>query len=355
MFNTPLIAAPMAGGTTTAALALAAQGAGAFAFAAGGYKTAEQLAAHIAPLRATGVDFGVNLFVPRTAPLGAADAASLAAYRTELLTTAARYGAEVPLAAPEPNDPRVQDYWDEKIALLLAYPVPVISFTFGLAPAEVVSRLHEVGTRVVASVTSVAEAVAAVSTGVDALMVQHANAGGHTAAFLAVGSRAAGGSPAVAPPSEAHVTLPQLLTEVRSAVSLPLVGAGGVSGPSEAKAALAAGATAVAIGTALIRTEESGARPLHKDALADPSYTRTAMTRAFTGKPARALVNDFVRDHTDTAPDAYPEVHFLTVPLRAAAAAAQDPGAVNLWAGTGWKTAQAAPAATVVREILREL
>ncbi|MDD0859020.1 nitronate monooxygenase [Arthrobacter alpinus] len=96
MFMTPLIAAPMAGGTTTTALALAAQVAGAFAFAAGGYKTAEQLAAHMAPLRATGVDFGVNLFVPRSTALAASAALELAAYRSELLATASRYGAEVP-------------------------------------------------------------------------------------------------------------------------------------------------------------------------------------------------------------------------------------------------------------------
>lgn len=348
MFNSPLIAAPMAGGTTTAALTLAAQGAGAFAFAAGGYKTAEQLAAHIAPLRAAGVDFGVNLFVPRTTPLSAGTAERLAAYRSELLATASRFGAEVPLTAPPQEDQRVQDYWDEKIALLLTDSVPVVSFTFGLAPAEVVAQLHKAGTQVVASVTSVAEAVAAVATGVDALMVQHANAGGHTAAFLPAESTGGG-------QSAMNATLAELLSEVRSAVSVPLVGAGGVSSPAEAKAALAAGATAVAIGTALIRTEESGARPLHKDALADPSYTQTVMTRAFTGKPARALVNDFVRDHTATAPDAYPEVHFLTAPLRAAAAAAQDPQALNLWAGTGWKSAQAIPAATVVRQFLHEL
>lgn len=344
MFITPLIAAPMAGGTTTAALALAAQGAGAFAFAAGGYKTAEQLADHIAPLRATGVDFGVNLFVPRSTPLAASAAAELAAYRSELLDTASRYGAEVPLAAPPQQDPRVQDFWDEKLALLLADPVPVVSFTFGLASADEVAQLHKVGTRVVASVTSAQEAAAAAATGVDALMVQHANAGGHTAAFLPSGGT-----------SGAHATLPQLLTEVRSAVSLPLVGAGGVSSPEEAKAALAAGAIAVALGTALIRTDESGARALHKNALADPAYTHTAMTRAFTGKPARALVNDFVRDHSSTAPDAYPEVHFLTALLRAAAAAANDPRAVNLWAGTGWKSAQAGPAAAVIAEFLHEL
>lgn len=351
MFITPLIAAPMAGGTTTADLALAAQGAGAFAFAAGGYRTAEQLAAHIAPLRATGIDFGVNLFVPRTSPPTAAQSAALAAYRRELVATAGRYGAEVPAAALTEDDPRVQDFWAEKIALLLSDPVAVVSFTFGLAPAHVVAQLHKVGTRVVASVTSAAEAVAAAATGVDALVVQHANAGGHTAAFLP----APAPLPAAGRAAASAATLPELITEVRSAVGLPLVAAGGVSNSADAKAALNAGAEAVAIGTALIRTDESGARPLHKDALADPACTRTAMTRAFTGKPARALVNDFVRDHTETAPQAYPEVHFLTAPLRAAASAAHDPRALNLWAGTGWKSAGTGPAAAVIEGFLRGL
>ncbi|MFQ4149274.1 nitronate monooxygenase [Arthrobacter sp. LAPM80] len=352
MFVTPLIAAPMAGGTTTAELALATQGAGAFAFAAGGYKSAEQLAAHIAPLRATGVDFGVNLFVPRTAPLDAGHVAAVERYRRELRATAARYGAEIPDELPGGDDPRAKDFWAEKVALLLADPIPVVSFTFGLAPAALVDRLHRVGTRVVASVTSVPEALAAVESGVDALVVQHANAGGHSAAFLkAPGSGAGSGVGSATGPGAAAAiqrTLPGLVADVRAAVTLPLIGAGGIAGPEDVKAVLAAGAQAAAIGTALIRTDESGARAVHKDALADPVYKHTAMTRAFTGKPARALVNDFVRDHGATAPEAYPEVHFLTAPLRAAAAAANDPRALNLWAGSGWKAAMDGPAAAVI-------
>lgn len=353
MFSSPVIAAPMAGGTTTTELALAAQGAGAFVFAAGGYKSAAQLAGHIAPLRATGIDFGVNLFLPRTASLSAADSAALAGYRRELQATASRYGADVPEVLLAQDDPRVQDFWDEKLDLLLADPVPAVSFTFGLAPASVVARLHKAGSRVVASVTSVAEAVAAAGTGVDALVVQHANAGGHTAAFLPV-PEASPAASHVDSPAEPE-SLPQLLAAVRNATTLPLIGAGGVSGPEHAKAALSAGASAVAIGTALIRTDESGARQLHKDALANPAYTRTAMTRAFTGKQARALVNAFVQNHTASAPDAYPEVHFLTAPLRAAAAAAGDPEALNLWAGAGWKSARDGPAAAVIERFLQGL
>lgn len=343
MFLTPLVAAPMAGGTTTAALALAVQGAGAFAFAAGGYLSAEQLAAHIAPLRVSGRDFGVNLFVPRAEERNAGQAAALSRYRSELQAAARRFGVELPDELPAAHDPRAQDFWMEKIDLLLAEPVPVVSFTFGLAPAATVAKLHKAGSRVVASVTSVAEARAAAETGVDALVVQHGNAGGHSAAFL---------------PTTTMVTtrtLPQLISDVRAAVTLPLVGAGGITGQADVKSVLAAGAEAAAIGTALIRTTESGARDLHKDALADPHFTQTAMTRAFTGKAARALVNDFVLAHSQTAPEAYPEVHFLTAPLRAAAARAQDPQTLNLWAGTGWKSATDGPAAAVVDGFLNGL
>ncbi|MGA7203822.1 MAG: nitronate monooxygenase [Specibacter sp.] len=342
MFSSPLIAAPMAGGTTTAAFAVAAQRAGAFAFAAGGYLTAAALAEQLAPLRAAGGDFGVNLFLPREEPLSADDAAALARYRLELAPDAARRGTEVPEGALDPADPKARDYWEEKLRLLLEDPVPVVSFTFGLAPEAVVAAFHGVGTRVVASVTSVAEARAAAATGVDALVVQHSDAGGHSAAFL----------PA---PSPGERSVVELVASVRAAVRLPLVGAGGIGDPATATAVLAAGAEAVQLGTALLRSEESGARAVHKAALADPAYSSTAVTRAFTGRAARGLVNDFMRAHSAGAPNAYPEVHFMTGPLRAAAAAAGDAQGLNLWAGTAWQQAQAGPVAGIIEGFLREL
>ena len=340
MFSSPIIAAPMAGGTTTAALALAASRAGAFPFAAAGYKTAEALAEHLAPLRAAGTDFGVNLFVPRAEPLAAGDAAALLRYRDELAD--AGYAGLPGGAGTAITKAQLTDFWDEKIQLLLDDPVPVVSLTFGLAPESVVQALHRAGTRVVASVTSVAEAVAATASGVDALVVQHANAGGHSAAFL----------PAV-PPGPGGVA--ELVAAVRAAVALPLVGAGGIGDAAIARAVLSAGAVAVQLGTALLRSDESGARAVHKDALADPAFTATAVTRAFTGKAARALVNDFVRRHSAGAPEAYPEVHFLTAPLRAAAAAAGDRNALNLWAGTSWRQAHDGPVAHIIEGFLTGL
>jgi nitronate monooxygenase len=116
-------------------------------------------------------------------------------------------------------------------------------------------------------------------------------------------------------------------------------------------AVLRAGAVAAQLGTAFLRTDQSGAKQLHKDALADPHFTRTRLTRAFTGRQARALENEFVRDHPE-APEAYPAVHHLTAPIRAAATAAGDAERLNLWAGTGWQKAQAGPVAAVVHGLL---
>lgn len=333
----------MAGGTTTAALALAVQGAGGFAFAAGGYTTAQALAEHLAPLRAAGGEFGVNLFVPPLAPPRTQELAELALYREVLLDGAARLGAELPALNLAPGDPRVQDFFVDKVELLLADPVPVVSFTFGLPPDPVVSALHRAGSLAVLSVTSISEAQAAAAAGADALVVQHGIAGGHTAAFLPPEAATAG------------LDLAGLTAAVHATVKLPVIAAGGIGDPATAKLALAAGAQAFQIGTALLRTDESGARGVHKDALADPHFTQTAMTGAFTGKLARALVNDFVREYSAHAPQLYPEVHFLTAPLRAAAAAAQDPQWLNLWAGTQWRKAQSGPAANVVRSFLAGL
>jgi nitronate monooxygenase len=115
----------------------------------------------------------------------------------------------------------------------------------------------------------------------------------------------------------------------------------------DVQGALAAGAVAVQCGTAFLRCPESGAHPVHKAALADPAFTGTAVTRAFTGRPARGLVNRFMLDHPDPPP-AYPELHFATRPLRAAAAAAGDTSRMNLWAGEGFRAATTRPAAEIV-------
>ncbi|MGW5672064.1 nitronate monooxygenase, partial [Micromonospora sp. NPDC003776] len=124
-----------------------------------------------------------------------------------------------------------------------------------------------------------------------------------------------------------------------------------VAGPADVRAALTAGATAVLVGTLLLRAAESGTSRTHRDALADPHRDATVVTRAFTGRPARALRNAFTDRYDADAPLGYPAVHHLTRPLRVAAAQAGDADRLHLWAGTGWRAARAAPAAEIVAEL----
>lgn len=338
LFGARVIAAPMAGGTSTPAFVAAVHAAGGVGFLAAGYKGVAAMQADIRSTRESGARFGMNVFVPdpdQLAPSAAALAA-LEEYRLSLRADAARYGVELPPLRLDDDDE-----WQGKIDALLADPVELVSFAFGLPGAEVVRALQRAGSAVLATVTSVAEARQAAEQGVDAVVVQHASAGGHSAAFL----------PGSARDSAAPGTTAELVAAVRAAVALPLAAAGGIMDAAGLDRALAAGAEAGQLGTAFLRTDESGARQLHKDALASPHFTQTELTRAFTGRWARALVNEFVRDHPD-APEAYPAVHHLTAPLRAAAAAAGDPERLNLWAGTGWQRARAGSVAEVMAALL---
>jgi NAD(P)H-dependent flavin oxidoreductase YrpB (nitropropane dioxygenase family) len=204
-------------------------------------------------------------------------------------------------------------------------------------PADI-AALQQVGSRVLASVTTPEEAMAAQTAGADGLIVQGPAAGGHSATF----------DPFRSPEP---VETADLLGQVRLAVDLPMIAAGGVDGPDDVRRLLAAGAESVAVGTLLLRTDESGTSATYRAALADPRFTETVITRAFTGRPARALRNAFVDRHEHASLTAYPAVHHLTRALRQAAAQAGDADRLHLWAGTGWRNAPTGPAADVIRHL----
>jgi nitronate monooxygenase len=321
----PVVVAPMAGGPSTVELVAAAARAGALGFLAAGYKTTEAMAAEIAAVRAaTAEPFGVNVFVPG-APYP--DAAALRGYLDSL-------SADRITGDPSWDD----DHFDGKIAALLAGPPPVVSFTFGCPSTEVLTALQGSGTIVVVTVTSAAEAVAAAAAGADAVCVQGFEAGAHRGTFVNDDS-----------PGR-DLGLLSLIGEVAAATGLPQIAAGAIMGPRQVQAVLAAGAVAAQCGTAFLRCQESGAHPLHKAALADPRYTATTLTRAFSGRPARGLVNQFIRDHPD-APPAYPEINNATRPLRAAAAAGGDTERMSLWAGQGYRSAVEQPAGEIIERL----
>ena len=330
--DVPIVQAPLAGGASTPALAAAVSEAGGLGFLAAGYKSPETVRADLATLRGmTGRPFGLNLFAPPSA--AAADEGVLRTYASTLCDEAELGG--VALGEPRHDD----DGWDAKLALAEAERVPVVSFTFGCPDASVVERVHAAGGEAWVTVTGPGEARQARDAGADALVVQGAEAGGHRAFFED-------------DDSASDLGILAALQLVGAAVDLPLVATGGLATGHAVAAVLAAGASAAQLGTAFMRTPEAGTADSHREALTGDAPT--ALTRAFSGRTARGLVNRFLREHSAAAPAAYPEVHHLTAPLRAAARDRGDTGGFHLWAGQAHALAREEPAGELVRRLAAE-
>jgi nitronate monooxygenase len=315
----PIVQAPMAGGPSTVELARAVSDAGGLGFLAAGYLKADALRGQIRELRAaTPAPFGVNVFVPGPPT---SDPEALAAY----LETVDGHGE------PRHDD----DGWTEKLAILLEERPAVASFTFGCPAAGDVTDLRRAGIEVWVTVTSAGEARQAEAAGARGLVVQGAEAGGHRGGF---------------DDTTEPVGLLALLRLVAAATQLPLIASGGIMDAAGTAAARAAGAVAVQAGTAFMLTPEAGTNPAHRERLG--TEAPTALTRAFSGRLARGIVNGFMNDHPD-APRAYPEIHHATSRLRAEARKRGDADGFNLWAGQAHALAREQPAAAVVRTLAR--
>lgn len=330
----PLVAAPMSGGPTTPAMVSAATRAGGLGMLAAGYKTVEAVEAEIKSVRAEGIPFGINLFAPNPLPVDPDDYRTYAAIVQQ---EADQFGLTVPSEPIEDTD-----RFNEKIALLLDDPVPMVSLTFGIPPRKVITALQQADSVVVQTVTTPEEATQAHQAGVDMLVVQAAAAGGHSGTLS---------------PQNPLTPVPivDLVQRIVGAVPLPVMAAGGLATPATVAEVIRAGAAAAVVGTVLLRATESGASATHQAALADPAYTETVITRAFTGRPARGLRNAFIDAHEAEAPLGYPAIHHLTTAMRKAAAAAGKPDYVHLWAGTGYRHATAEPAAEILRRLASDL
>ena len=327
----PVVQAPMAGGPSTPALAVAVARAGGLGMLAAGYKSTDAMAEEVREVAAHTDRFGVNLFVPEKDP---SDPAALADYARALAPPA----AELDVATPQPGE-YVDDEYPAKLAHLTAHPVPLVSFTFGLPTADDVARLRNAGSAVVLNATSADEVAAAARLRPDAIVVQGREAGGH---------RATHGQDT----EPEDITTADLLVAARRATDIPLVAAGGITGRDDAAALLARGAAAVQVGTLFLTAVEAGTKPAHRAALLDGAHTETVVTRAFSGRAARALRNGFTDRMAAHEVTGYPQVHYMTAPMRAASSA--DPEGLNLWAGTGAAACRETRAAEVV-ELFRGL
>ncbi|MGL4305383.1 MAG: NAD(P)H-dependent flavin oxidoreductase [Mycobacteriaceae bacterium] len=318
----PVIAAPMAGGASTPALVKAVTAAGACGFLAGGLKSPQSLAEQMADFSSR--DFGVNLFVPNVC-----DDSGVAEYLERITPMAREYGVKI--GQPRWGD----DFYEEKLALLLSDPVSLVSFTFGLPSQTVVQKLHSVGSEVWVTVTSLREAEQGLAIGADALIVQGSEAGGHRGSFA---------------DSVPEIALTELLGQVVSRFpEASCIAAGGIMTGWDMYSALSQGAVAVQMGTAFIVCPESDAPEAHKKAIL--SDAPTAVTRAFSGRKARGIRNKFMDTFDAYAPAAYPQLHYATGPLKAT----KNPEVMSLWAGVAHHRARKVAAGELIVLLSQEL
>ncbi|OBF11505.1 2-nitropropane dioxygenase [Mycobacterium sp. 852002-10029_SCH5224772] len=319
----------MAGGPSTPELAAAVTNAGGLGFLAAGMLSAEGLAdAIVAARKLTGGALGVNLFVPQEQ---VATTEGLDAFAAALAPEAQQYG--VALGEPRHDD----DEWAAKLEVVCDLRPEVVSFTFGAPSDDLCRRLAGVGTSSFATLTTVGEAVIAIGSGVDALVAQGPAAGGHRATFDAL----------VAPPRD---PLEDMVTALAACCDCPVVAAGGIGTPRHVRRMRDAGATAVQVGTALLLADEAGTNPTHRAALCDPQFTHTTVTRAFTGRYARALHNRFIDQHEADAIFGFPEVARVTAPIQAAAVKLGDPHGTAMWAGAAFHHVKPGSAVDLIRE-----
>lgn len=333
LLDRQVVLAPMAGGPSTVELASAVTAAGGFGFLAGAYLAPDRLRDDIVLLRSLvgGAAFGVNLFAP--SPYEPGSAAKVLEYASRLQPLADKAGVALGDAIHD------DDAFDAKIEVVLAERPAVVSFAFAWPPAHVVDRLRAAGIEVWATLNDASETGWADELGVDAVVAQGWEAGGHRGGPVDTGLPQ--------PPTRA------LIQGIRQLTTLPVIAAGGVADGAHLAALLEAGAHAVACGTAFLRADEAGTADVHRHELTRRSDT--VVTRAFTGRSARALVTSWTEVFTEVAPAAYPQVHHLTAPLRRHGKATGQPDLVHLWAGTGHRSARQAPAAEIVADLLSRL
>jgi len=334
----PIVQAPMAG-TSTPALAAAVCNAGALGSIAIGASSVAQARAAIRATRAlTARPFNVNVFCHRPAQL---DPAREAAWCRYLVPWFAEFGATPPSALQEIYKSFVVD--EAMLAMLIEERPAIVSFHFGLPPAAFISALKDAGITLLATATTLAEARLCVHAGVDAIVAQGYEAGGHRGVF----------DPAQ---DERLGTLTLTRTLVQN-IECPVIAAGGIMDGAGIRAVCALGAAGAQLGTAFVACPESAADAAYRAALLAPD-AHTAVTAAISGRPARGLLNRFMRE-IDAAgapalPD-YPVTYDAGKALNAAAKACGESGFGAQWAGQGVALARALPAAELVAQLVDEM
>jgi len=334
----PIIQAPLAGGGDTADLVAAVCNAGALGFIGAAYLTPEQIIERGRAVREqTGQGFGINLFAPLPVP-------QVPKQTQAALKRVAPFFAELGLPAPSIPE-SVGSSFPEQLDAALETGASVFSFTFDTLPANAMEAIKRRGLFVMGTATTVAEAVRLESSGVDAVVAQGSEAGGHRGTFAGDFNSGMVGTIALVP-------------QIVDAVKIPVIASGGIMDGRGIAAALALGASAVQMGTAFLTCKEAGVPEAYKEAILNAHEDQTRITRAFSGRPARGVVNRFMTavepDDNSEAILPFPIQNALTRPLRTAAAQQGRAEFLSLWAGQGVRLARRQSAADLVARLVNE-
>lgn len=328
----PIIQAPMAGAQGSA-LAIAVSNAGGLGSLPCAMLGTDALRSELGAIRAqTRGPFNLNFF-SHVVPVE--DAARDRAWRAQLAPYYAEFGVD---PAPIPSGPARLPFSQTVLDVVREFRPPVVSFHFGLPADDLLAQLRAWGARILCSATTLEEALALQARGVDAVIAQGLEAGGHRGSFLSTDLDLQMGTLAL---------VPQLVR----ALHVPVIASGGIADPQGVAAAMALGACGVQVGTAYLLCPESTISPIYRAALAGEGAHRTALTNLFTGRPARGIVNRFIRECGPISAQVpeFPLAAAAVAPLRVAAEARGSGDFSPLWAGQNTSGCAAVPAAELTR------
>lgn len=334
----PIVQAGMAGGITTPELVAAVSNSGGLGSLGAGYMSSEQTRESIRKVKQlTDKPFGVNLFIPETPDVSEDE---LKKANEWLRPFRGKLGISEKLEVKKPT----ATLFEQQMEIIMEERVPVCSFTFGVPSKETVQQLKTGNIMVIGTATTVKEAIANEENGVDMVVVQGSEAGGHRGTFMGSFEEAMIGTMALVPQTVDHV-------------NIPVIAAGGIMDGRGVLAALILGAQAVQMGTAFVTSIESGAKEQHKEAILNSTEEQPVITSAFSGKPARGIQNDFITKMAkhETELPKYPIQNTLTKTIRSEAAKQNRPEWMSLWCGQNPRSSKHLSASKVISDIVSQV
>jgi len=333
----PIIQAPMAGGTTTPELVAAVSNAGALGSLGAGYMTATDIRKAIKEIRAlTNNPFAVNLFIPEQYHV---TPEQMQKARDQVEQSCAELKLKIgPVAKPYAPS------FEEQIKVLIEEKIPVFSFTFGALDPTWITQLKNNDTILIGTATTLAEARALEESGIDAIVAQGSEAGGHRGTFLESAE-------------DALMNLSNLVPQLVDQVKLPVIAAGGIMDGKGIVAALALGAAGVQMGTAFLSCPEAGVHAKYKQTLLSLNQDNTTLTRAFSGKLARAIQNKFITrmDENKESILDYPVQNALTSIMRKKAKEQDCIDFMSMWAGQSAQLSRGLHAGELIKQLVDEV